>query len=44
MHGPVKPKMGKKPAPRKPALQPSDAIGPAVRAIAEHVLAGARQW
>jgi CHAD domain-containing protein len=42
MHGPVKPKMGKKPAPRKPALQPSDAIGPAVRAIAEHVLAGAR--
>ena len=42
MHGPVKPKMGKKSAPDKPALQPSEAIGPAVRGIAEHVLAGAR--
>jgi CHAD domain-containing protein len=37
MHGPVKPHMGK-----KPALQPKAAIGPAVRAIAEHTLAGAR--
>ena len=36
-HGPVRPKMGK-----KPALQPKAAIGPAVRAIAEHTLAGAR--
>ena len=42
MHGPVKPKMGKKSAPDKPALQPSEAIGPAVRGIAEHVLVGAR--
>jgi CHAD domain-containing protein len=37
MHGPVKAQMGK-----KPALQPKAAIGPAVRAIAEHTLAGAR--
>jgi len=37
MHGPVKPYMGK-----KPALQPKAAIGPAVRAIAMHTLAGAR--
>jgi CHAD domain-containing protein len=36
MHGPVKAKMGK-----KPALQPKAAIGPAVRAIAEHTLVGA---
>jgi CHAD domain-containing protein len=37
MHGPVKADMG-----RKPALQPKAAIGPAVRAIAVHVLAAAR--
>jgi len=37
MHGPVKPHMGK-----KPALQPKAAIGPAMRAIAAHTLAGAR--
>jgi len=36
-HGPVKAHMGK-----KPALEPKSAIGPAVRAIAEHTLAGAR--
>ena len=42
MHGPVNPKMGKKSALKKPALQPSAAIGPAVRGIAEHILAGAR--
>jgi CHAD domain-containing protein len=37
MHGPVKAKMGK-----KAALQPKAAIGPAVRAIAGNILAGAR--
>jgi len=42
MHGPVKPKMGKKSALKKPALQPSEAIGPAVRGVAGHILAGAR--
>jgi len=36
-HGPVKAHMG-----RKPALEPKSAIGPAVRAIAAHTLAGAR--
>jgi CHAD domain-containing protein len=37
MHGPVKAEMAE-----KPALQPKSAIGPAVRAIAGHILAGAR--
>jgi CHAD domain-containing protein len=37
MHGPIEAKMGK-----KPALQPKAAIGPALRAIAGHILAGAR--
>ena len=37
MHAPLEAKMGK-----KPALQPSAAIGPAVRAIGTHILATAR--
>jgi CHAD domain-containing protein len=37
MHGPTEAPMGK-----KPALQPKAAIGPALRAIAIHMLAGAR--
>ena len=37
MHGPVTADMAE-----KPALQPKAAIGPAVRAIAGHILAGAR--
>jgi len=37
MHAPIEPDMG-----NKPALQPSAAIGPAVRAIGSHILAGAR--
>jgi CHAD domain-containing protein len=37
MHAPVEAEMGK-----KPALQPSAAIGPAVRAIGTHILAHAR--
>src|SRR5580692_9127977 len=37
MHAAIEAKMGK-----KPALQPSAAIGPAVRAIATHILATAR--
>src|ERR1700744_1278408 len=37
MHAPLEGKMGK-----KPALQPSAAIGPALRAIASHILANAR--
>jgi CHAD domain-containing protein len=37
MHGPVKARMGK-----KPALEPKTAIGPAMHAIAAHTLAGAR--
>jgi CHAD domain-containing protein len=36
MHGPVSTEMAE-----KPALQPKAAIGPAVRAIASHILAGA---
>lgn len=42
MRGPVKPKMGKKSARKKPALQPGEAIGPAVRGIAGNILAGSR--
>ena len=42
MHGPVKPKMGRKSGRKKPALQPGEAIGPVVRDIAGHILAGAR--
>src|SRR5580704_16729979 len=37
MHAPLEGKMGK-----KPGLQPSAAIGPAVRAIGSHILADAR--
>lgn len=42
MHGPVRPKMGKKSAVKKPALQPGEAIGPALRGIAGRILATAR--
>ena len=37
MHAPIEPEMGE-----KPALQPDAAIGPAMRAIAGHILAKAR--
>ena len=42
MHGPVKPKKGRKSGPKKPALRPGEAIGPVVREVAGQILAGAR--